>query len=178
MVKKKEITLADLSDPFIYYNGKNYIYCGPFSKTGYILGNNDAKAYSIYSTRFFIPLSLGVIAFFVGMPWYVSLAAFVGMQIIMGVSFRKKLLANLPVIENFEKPDRDESFIDKVAKKYNKVEFLLPLICSILLVFDIPINAKKLGYEGGMLIGNYVVAFLMVLLSIFFFICFLRARKK
>ena len=178
MAKKKEILLSDLSDPFVYYNGKNYIYCGPFSKTGYILGKGDAKSYSIYSTRYFIPLSLGIVAFFIGIPWYFSIAAFVAMQIFMEISFRKKLLANLPVIENFERPNKGESIFEKVGKKYKRTELLLPMICSLLLVVVIPINAKTQGFENTMLVGNYIVAGLMALVAIFFFICFLKVKDK
>lgn len=178
MAKKKEIKLSDLSDPFVYYNGKNYVYCGPFSKTGYILGKNDARSYSIYSTRYFIPLSLGIVAFFVGLPWYVAIGASVAMQIFMEVSFRKKLLANLPVIDNFEKPNKNESIFVKVGKKYKRSELLLPMICSLLLVVVIPINAKSQGYVGMMLIGNYIVATIMLLVAIFFFICFLKVEDK
>lgn len=176
MAKRKEIKLSDISDPFVYYNGKNYVYCGPFSKTGYILSNSDAKAYTVYSTRYFIPLSLGIVAFFIGLPWYIALAAFIGFQIFMSLMFRKKLLANLPVIDNFEKPGRNISIFDKVASKYTKKELLLPLICSILLVIIIPINAINQNYQDVMLYGNYAVAGLMALVSLFFLICLIKAK--
>ena len=41
--EKKEIKIADLNDIFVYKVDKNYVYCAPFSKTGYILSNKEAK---------------------------------------------------------------------------------------------------------------------------------------
>ncbi|MDO4940735.1 MAG: hypothetical protein Q4E33_03465 [Erysipelotrichaceae bacterium] len=177
--EKKELKVSDLNDIFVYKVDKNYIYCAPFSKTGYILSNKEAKPFSVYSTRYYLPLSIAILAFLISKSIIISIIALVGLFIIMELMFRKNVLANCPVIENFERPTKNSIF-EKAANKFQHNELFVPLVLLIVLAIAIPINAKSNNYEGAVLIGNYVVAGLAFALAIFILMCiiYIKNHKK
>ena len=177
MSTKKDIKVSDINDVFVYEDGKNKVYCGPFSNTGYILSNKEAKAYNIYSTRYYLPLSFAILAFIVSSSLLISFICLIALFIIMEIMFRKNVLANCPTIDNFIKPKRNSIF-DVMAKKFVVLDLIVPLILSILLSIAIPINARYNNYQGIILYGNYVISFLVLLLAIFFLITIIKIRGK
>ncbi|MBQ0036769.1 MAG: hypothetical protein KBT35_07635 [Firmicutes bacterium] len=174
--EKKEIKIADLNDIFVYKVDKNYVYCAPFSKTGYILSNKEAKPFTVYSTRYYLPLSVAVLAFLISKSIIISIISLVGLFIVMELMFRKNVLANCPVIDNFERPTKNSVF-EKAANKFQHNELYVPLVLLIVLAIAIPINAKSVGYQGAVLIGNYVVAALAIILALFVLSCIIYINK-
>lgn len=177
MTRKKDLKINDIADPFIYYDGKNYVYCGPFSKKGYIITNSEAKDYNIFTSRYYLPISLGILAFFFDVNIAVCVLIFIAFQIFMGVMFRRMVLNKLIVIENFEKPNKNDTIFDKVARRNSKKILMIPLMCCLILAVIIPINAINQDYEQALLYGNYVVSGIMVLLAIFLIICISKAKN-
>lgn len=177
MSVKKDIKVSDINDIFVYEDGKNKVYCGPFSYTGYILSNKEAKAYNVYSTRYYLPLSFAILAFIVSSSILISIVCLVALFIIMEIMFRRNVLANCPTIDNFVKPKRNSIF-DVMAKKFVVLDLIVPLILSILLSIAIPINAKYSNYQGIVLYGNYVISIFVFFLALFFLISIIKIRGK
>lgn len=94
----------------------------------------------------------------------------------MELMFRKNVLANCPVIDNFERPTKNSIF-EKAANKFQHNELYVPLVLLIVLAIAIPINAKSVGYQGAVLIGNYVVAALAIILALFVLSCIIYINK-
>ena len=58
MARTNQRRISDINDMFIYQSGKNYVYCGPFSKKGYIVTNDNARAYTLFASRYILAITV------------------------------------------------------------------------------------------------------------------------
>lgn len=178
MANARQRKLSDLNDRFLYQYGKNYVYCGPFSKKAYILTNENAKAYSFFSTRYMIVLSIVVLLFILNVKPIISIIAGVISFIVFELAFRLKFLKDLPVVENFEKPKR-LSTIENLTENFSTTRIAILIFCGVGLAILIPINALYLQhYEGLILTANIAVAIGVGVYSLMAIIALIKKLKN
>lgn len=157
MARTNQRRISDINDMFIYQSGKNYVYCGPFSKKGYIVTNDNARAYTLFASRYILAITVLLFLALTTKNVLLSIGAGILTFVFFEVLFRVKFLANLPVIDNFVKPQR-ASIVESMAESFS-VPRIIALICfGVGLVVLVPINAKLQNYEGMLLYVNYAVA--------------------
>lgn len=178
MANTNQRKISDINDRFLYPYGKNYVYCGPFSKKAYILTNDNAKSYLLFSARYMIALSVTVLLFVVTSKALISLIAGIATFVVFELVFRLKFLTDLPTVENFVKPER-ANIIDSLVEKYTVWKMAVLIFCGIGLAVLIPINAYYLQkYEGIILTANFAVAIGVGIYSIIAIIALIKKLKN
>jgi len=178
MANKKPRDISKIQSRNIHYNGKNFIYADAFTKNvGYVLSNNEAERIAFFETRYFLSISMGVVAFFVFKNILIGLAVGIGMVILTELSFRLKFLKELPVIENYQKP-KPKPLLDIMEANYSIKRLVILILFGLGITILVPINAKMSNYEGMNLYLNYVISAGMGIFVILVVITLLRKLKK
>lgn len=176
MAKTNQRKISELNDMFIYQSGKNYVYCGPFSNKAYILTNENAREYAVFSARYFIAISVLILLALTTTKVVLSIVVGVATFVVLEVLFRTKFLANLPVVENFVKPEK-ANIIEGLAGKYSKNRLIAVVVMCLALVVLIPIYAKLQNYQGAMLYLNYVVTAGVGIFTLLVIIALIKKNK-
>ena len=139
------------------------VYYDVFSKTGYILANNEER-YKQFSMRFVMGLIGFILILMFNMP--IWLCALVGVGVYAFLEFRfRKFLATLPRIENFKCNEKMKSEASIKTLETNKV--ILKMVLLIALSVLIILNALNERYTGWMLYLNYVISALTLIFALY-----------
>lgn len=175
MTNKKHKSIASISDRHIVYDGKNYIYADSFTgDKGYILTSNETEKFVIYSSRFVLGLSVGILLFF--LTNIIVLASVLGIltYVVLELLFRSRFLASLPLIENYDRP-KAKSIIAGMLDKYSKTKLILMAIFMGGIVALIPVNIHLQKYTGLLLYSNYAI---LVALTVYELVIIVALIKK
>lgn len=161
---QEENLKGSISGLHIYKDERNRpVYYDVFSKTGYILSNNEAR-YKQYSMRFMMGIIGFILMMLFNMPILVDFAVGIAVYIFMEVKFRK-FLKTLVRIENFKCDEKMKSQQSIKTLDTNKV--VIKMILLIALSVLIIINAQNEGYTGWLLYLNYVISILSFIFALY-----------
>ena len=139
------------------------VYYDVFSKTGYILANNEER-YKQFSMRFVMGLIGFILILMFNMPIWLCVLAGVGVYAFLEFRFRK-FLATLPRIENFKCNEKMKSEASIKTLDTNKI--ILKMVLLLALAVLIIINAYNENYTGWMLTLNYVISALTFIFALY-----------
>lgn len=186
LMPRKITTASDIEGLFIYHDKRNRtVYCGPFSKAGYVISNQLVGKYTFYSSKFVVALSVGLIAAYL-FEWQgiIGLIAGVIAYVAMAFLFYLRFLPQCARIENFVKPAK-ENYIERNGKAERLLSNATTALLAIALPIVIIINMNQVGYTGIMrtlnilfAIGAALFALLACYLTIVSFIKAQEEKKK
>jgi uncharacterized membrane protein len=133
------------------------VYYDIFSKTGYILANNEER-YKQFSMRFVMGLIGFILILMFNMPIWLCVLAGVGVYAFLEFRFRK-FLATLPRIEKM----KSEASIKTLETNKVILKMVLLIALSVLIV----LNAQNERYTGWMLYLNYVISALALIFALY-----------
>ena len=139
------------------------VYYDVFSKTGYILANNEQR-YKQFSMRFVMGAIGFILMLMFDMPIWLCVLAGVAVYGFMEFKFRQ-FLKSLVRIENFKCDEKMKSEASIKTLDTNKV--LLKTVLLLALSILIIINAKNENYQGWMLYLNYVISVLTLIFALY-----------
>lgn len=139
------------------------VYYDVFSKTGYILANNEQR-YKQFSMRFVMGLIGFILMLMFDMPIWLCVLVGVAVYGFMEFKFRQ-FLKSLVRIENFKCDEKMKSEASIKTLDTNKV--LLKTVLLLALSILIIINAKNENYQGWMLYLNYVISVLTLIFALY-----------
>ena len=159
--------------PFIYKDSKGRsIYCGPFMKNGYVIPNSEVRAFTIYSARYVLAFSIGVLPYFFFNNVWFGVAAGVIVLVVLELMFRLKFLKGMRKIPNFERPKRDNYF-ERNVKNTSAGQILISMLLSFAFVIALIYNYYVMRFQGFEMIAYFVLiagAFAYFILNLVLFI--------
>lgn len=163
--KTKETDLTNnVSGMHIYKDERGRaVYYDVFSKTGYILANNEAR-YKQFSMRFMMGIIGFVLMMLFNMPIFVDVIVGLGVYGFMEYKFRQ-FLKTLVHVENFKCDEKMKSQQSIKTLETNKV--IIKMVLLIALSILIVINAQNEQYTGWLLYLNYVISILSILFALY-----------
>lgn len=163
--KKNETNLkSSVSGMHIYKDERQRpVYYDIFSKTGYILANNEAR-YKQFSMRFMMGIIGFVLMMLFNMPLWVDIVVGLGVYGFMEYKFRK-FLKTLVHVENFKCDEKMKSQQSIKTLDTNKV--VIKMVLLIALSVLIIINAQNEGYKGWLLYLNYLISVLTFIFALY-----------
>ena len=176
MAKKPDVT--KLNGISIYHDDKGKVIYSPwFSKTGYVLHDENVSEFQNYGQSYLIAIIVFlVIYYFTHILSYALLLAiaYLGVSIFM---FYKRCLKKVPKIYNFPKPHRD-NYIIRQAKNMETRKIIVVILASIIMAVYIILNALYQGYKGNTLLLNYAFATLATLFGILYIFILIIKKKN
>ncbi|MBR0462354.1 MAG: hypothetical protein IJJ00_06555 [Erysipelotrichaceae bacterium] len=168
----------ELKGSSIYQEKRRTIYSDWFMKNkGYIISENDADKYYVYSLRFIGSL---VILFFVimftGNQLY-GYGAGILFYAVTTLMFYFLFLPKLAVISNFNKPKKD-NFINELAKKQNQQTLTVTVILSVLIGTVIIIYAHKNNFDQTAMIAYYIIAVMAYGYGVMNILAFIKKKRE
>ena len=139
------------------------VYYDVFSKTGYILANNEDR-YKQFSMRFVMGAIGFILMLMFDMPIWLCVLAGVAVYGFLEFRFRR-FLKNLTRVENFKCDEKMKSEASIKTLETNKV--ILKMVLLIALSVLIVLNALNEHYTGWMLYLNYVISVLTMIFALY-----------
>ena len=163
--KKQETDLkGNVSGWHVYKDERGRaVYYDVFSKTGYILANNEQR-YKQFSMRFVMGAIAFILILMFNMPIWVCLLAGVAVYAFLEFKFRQ-FLKTLVRVENFKCNEKMKSEASIKTLETNKVILKMALLFALAIL--IIINAKNENYQGWMLYLNYVISTLTFVFALY-----------
>ena len=133
MAKKRNIN--DIGGINIYHDPKKgTIMYDWLTKKGYQLTSQDIGKYSLSVSFFPVAIILAYVCYvMIGLDLVPTVVISIAAYIIMKLAFRFTVLNKLPYIENYQRPDSGNIFVN-AASKYSNARLILLLILSTALV--------------------------------------------
>lgn len=162
---------------YLHKNGQT-VYYNPFTKMSYIITKDEAKAYTYYSTRLFLGVSVAyILTVFLDNP-FIGFAVGGALWGIVCFLFYKVFLPKLATLKNFEVPEK-ESFIERMVKTTNSGKLVSAAVISLILGFFIGTLAYTNGYEKYIFAFNLLfVAGTVIFAGICLYAAYLRFQKE
>lgn len=104
------------------------------TKKGYQLTTSDVGKYSL--SQAFLPVAvvlIYVLVVFAKLGWKTSILIAIAAYIVMKVIYRITFLNKLPYVENYQRPDNGNIFLN-ASKKYSKARLILLIILAVALI--------------------------------------------
>lgn len=139
------------------------VYYDVFSKTGYILANNEDR-YKQFSMRFVLGAIGFILMLMFDMPIWLCVLAGVAVYGFLEFRFRR-FLKNLVRVENFKCNEKMKSEASIKTLDTNKI--ILKMVLLLALAVLIIINAYNENYTGWMLTLNYVISALTFIFALY-----------
>ncbi len=139
------------------------VYYDVFSKTGYILANNEDR-YKQFSMRFVMGAIGFILMLMFNMPIWLCILAGVAVYGFLEFRFRR-FLKNLVRIENFKCNEKMKS--ESSIKTLDTNKIILKMVLLLALAVLIIINAYNENYTGWMLTLNYVISALTFIFALY-----------
>ncbi len=173
---KHENWNREAEGPFIYKDSKGRsVYCGPFMKSGYVIPNSEVRAYTIYSARYVLAVSVGVIPYFLFDNPYLGIGIGLAVLIVLELMFRLKFLKNLRKIEHFERPKRD-NFMERNVRNTSAGQLLISVLLSVAFVAALIYNFYVMKFQGFERIAYLVLVAGAIAYTLFNAYLFLRKQ--
>ena len=147
-MSKHENWNREAEGPFIYKdsNGRS-VYRGLFMKDGYVIPNSEVRAYTIYSARYVLAVSIGALLYFFFDNAYVGIAVGLVVLAVLELLFRFKFLKGLRKIEGFERPKQD-NFMERNVKSTSAGQLLISVLLSVAFVIALIYNFYVMKFRG------------------------------
>lgn len=170
MANKKGRKASDLKGLNIYQDPKKgTIWYDYLTKKGFQLTSAEVGKYSL--SQAFLPVSIILIYFlykFVNLDIYKSVIISIIAYVVMRMLYRVLFLNKLPVIENYDRPDKGNLIIN-AAKNYSSIRIKLLIILSVILIgvtIAYIVIYKPIGIEKVGMILLALAAIVMLIFSI------------
>ena len=174
MANKKHKSIASVNDRYLVYDGKNYVYADGFTgDKGYILTSNETEKFVIYSSRYALGLSVGILLFFLTNQVVLSIVLGLLTYVVFEVLFRTRFLKTLPVIEKYNKP-KAKGIVEGLVDKHTKMSLILMALLMGGIVILIPVNIHLQNYTGTLLYCNYIIFAALLIYEIIIIIALIK----
>ena len=156
--KKKKNTGADFVNGLsVFHDEKRTVYCPFFSKTGYIMTDENCGEYARFSGSFVISLLIFTILYLFTKNFLPSLIVAILYVVVASLVFYFRFIKKAPTIENYKKPVSDNYFVRQAKQLTYKRLWTIILGC-IALFICLYIYGLWQGLEDASYIANLLCA--------------------
>jgi hypothetical protein len=159
---------------FVYKDGRRYIYKPPYLKKGRYINKSDIKTFSLFEMRLSVSVLIGVLLGYTLEDNYI-IGVIVG-AIVYIISTLVMILWYLPqlqVAEGFKKQSTMSVLTEQANNSPYWRLFVVVGLSAALAIFTY-INANNQGYTGFVLYGNYILAGISMLYSVYTIVVLIR----
>ena len=155
--QKRNLQAKDLQGMSIYHEEKRTVYAPFFTRSGYVLSDDNCKEYKNYVTNYLFAFLIFSVTYIITKNIVPSLL--LGVLFLIGaiIAFYLRFIKKAATIPNYKRPLKDNFFV-RQAKNLDNKRIWTIIVCCVLLAFFIVLNGYINHFEGSYMTLTYFFA--------------------